>query len=522
MRLLPLLLASTVLAAPALAQPATSADIAAQTRTLHNDLYAYTSNIVAALKAQPADPAGIGPRLDALHGDLQALLAQLKAMPATAATGTAAVTGVAASVTPAADLYFPASPANAKFPSPDDSRMLRNADGTIGGTPYLEDKTGAVHQLVAVTPGTSGYTVNGTPVKLYDPTITMVQLLTRQGQVYAEQAGGQWTLFNPAMGGSYNASLPDAAVAGAATPTAAAPAVPALPAPYATAPGSSGKTLTVGTAAGQFATFTAALAASADGDTIEVGTTHVHEAIPLIAHAVLIHGGFYDCTDTTLAQGKGCLVNAVDVVYDTVDVTGAGIHETSAGGTAGIRPAGTSYVTVKNSNLHGNQNGIAGGGLPWVLDVQDTILDSNGLGDGYTHNLYASTGTIRVTLERVTSTNPKGGHDIKSRAPLFSATGCTLSGDETEIDLPDGTATPAVVTNTAITKVQGAANHRIIGYGEESQTNGTAGMLLNGDTITGGDAPFIQGTGVITFDAATVAKIVGTKPTAQGVTFQGM
>ncbi len=523
MRLSTLLLATTLIAGPALAQPASSTDIAAQTKTLHNDLYAATNAIVAQLKANAGSEAA---KLDLLHNDIQALIVQLKAAPA--GVGAVATTGSG----PASDAaYFPASSGDALFPSPENSRMSRNADGTIGGRPYLLDQDGVQTRLVPVIPPTeadkaagrqdAGIEIAGQRRTHYLGT-TISGAIVRGKQVYVQLSGGQWQHFEPAMGSFYNAALPDVASAagpGAATTTSASTT---LPAPYAVAPGSSGRVLTA--VPGQVASV---LATAQDGDTL-VLDGHYAETVPLIGVSLLVRlmpGTVVDFTDQELAQGKGGFVPARDFILEgpTVDkaaaiVTGAGIKETSAGGTACVRPAATSYITIRgNIDLTKCQNGVAGGGFPWVLDMVDTTLDGNGLGDGYTHNAYPAD-AIRVSLTRVTSRNPRGGHAFKARTAMFSAVGGSFSADETLIDLPNGTATVATLSGVTLTKNPGAANHRLIGYGEEGASKGAAGMVVTGGTVTGGDGSFIQGVGTVTFDGTAM---VGTRPAGQGVKIVG-
>ena len=426
---------------------------------------------------------------------------------------------------PAVDKYFPAQSGDALFPSPENSRMIRGPDGTISGKPYLLDENGTETRLVSVIPPADadkalghqdcGIEIAGQRRRHYLGTIISAAIVRNQ-KVYVQLSGGQWQHFEYSTGSFYNASLPDVTTTDGTTAKPET-VVPPMPSASSVAPGSSGRVLVA--PPGSVAS---TLASAKDGDTVALDGQYA-EPFPIINVSLLMRlasGTVLDFTDQPLAQGKGGIVPTHDFILEgpTVDqrpatIMGAGIKETSAGGTAGLRPGNTCYVTVRGAiDFVGNQNGIAGGGFPWVLDMTDTVLDGNGLGDGYTHNMYA-TDTISVKLNRVTSRNAKGGHAVKARTYMFVAADCDLSGEETLIDLPEGTATVALVTNTKLTKTPGAANHRLFGYGEENSNKGTMGMMVFGGVVTGGEGSFIQGNGTVIFSATS---FVGDKPTGNG------
>lgn len=72
-----------------------------------------------------------------------------------------------------------------------------------------------------------------------------------------------------------------------------------------------------------------------------------------------------------------------------------------------IRSAQSAYTQesfpLRGGKLFKDQNGIAGGDVPVVLTVTGTYLHDNGLGDGYTNNIYMSIGTLAVSLTDVRS-----------------------------------------------------------------------------------------------------------------------
>lgn len=497
---------------PALAQqspPATSADIATQTKTQHNDAYAYSRDVIA---AQKAGDAATGAKLDLLHSDLQALIAQLKAgatvSPAASAT---ASTGS----TPAAAVnYFPADATQAPFPSPENSSIIRLGD-KIGGAAYLRDQIGAIHQLVPVDAKTAnaGYLVNGVAPNNGNIGPFYVQLLLRSGDVYAQISTGQWAKFEPSAGGLRAATPPDIVTAASAAAAAAPFALPVLPNRYSPAPGTSGRVLAV-CATCTYTTVTAAITAAADGDTVDI-TGSYREGIPAIEKSLLLRSttkAKLDFTGVQLAGGGlGGIVPRRDIIVDGLELTGAGMAETSAGGTGCIRTGAAVYVTVRNSYIHDCQDGISGG-FASVFDVSDTVLDHNGLGDGYTHNTYFFDGVLQVTLTRVTSTNARAGHEIKSRAfvttikdsKFVGAAAGANNDDASVLDFPNGGL--VTITNSTVTKQAGAMNHLLIGYALENSNNKLAPFTMTGGALIGlCDSPLVAGRGGSTMTFSGVA-----------------
>lgn len=174
---------------------------------------------------------------------------------ATATTPTTSTTS-ATSEASAAVNYFPADPGSAPFPSPENSSSLW-LNGVVSGSPYLRDMNGNIYQI---KPAAAGWVagaplVNGAPdngARLYvngamiEGGYPVASMIVRQGMIYLTIASGQVQYFNPGMGATYNTSLPPAFMPGTTTASAAPlPALPTDPVPATTAPGSSGRVLTV-------------------------------------------------------------------------------------------------------------------------------------------------------------------------------------------------------------------------------------------------------------------------------------
>ena len=483
--------------------PATSADIHA----LHNDLYA------------------LGTRVETALAPLKDILAAIKAGGVVAAP----VAGTAPTPT-AADPYFPAHAGDALFPSPENSHMVREADGTISGRPYLIDSDGTVHTLGAQHVPAFGWYVGGKEIPSYyseqTPPGVCETIIVRQGKVYGQANTGNWVWSNPAMGGNtYNTSLPDAWAAGTSASTPVTPPAAIQPvAPSAVQPGTSGTVLTA--APGQIA---AVLATAKDGDTLVLDGQYA-EPVPAINVALKVQlkaGTVLDFTNQTLAQGKGGFVPTKDFWLDGPGtIKGAGIKEAYAGGTAGVRFGAACNIKITGGvTFTGNQNGVSGGdGVGSTLLMEDVTLDGNGLGDGQTHNIYAFAGMAKLVWNRVTSKNAKVGHEFKSRCGDNTLTDCILTDapagmygdDSTVLDLPDGGN--LVLNNCTITKLAGALNHGLVGLGMESKALGVGTLTMKGGTIDAEcDSPTIQSAnaGVATLSGVTIK---GTKPVGQGAT----
>ena len=517
---------------------------------MHRTLFTAAALMLAtpiAAGAQTATDAELGAKLDVLHQDMQAILRALQSgggrasgagAPMAAAPVAAPAAPPVAPPNPAAAVtakFFPADPGLAEFPSPENSRMLRSGSA-ISGRPYLLDSTGAVHKLGPVTEAVpNGYTVNGAWAKGGGSDHSPVpQLLVRQGKVFAQANGGPWQFYNSAGGSLYNASLPDAFQtdgSGQTTSNVASSAVkaPNRPVRQSPAPGTSGRTLKVCSNC-QFTSISAAIKAAGAGDTVDIGPGRYREAPPawtVPLKIVFANGASMDLTGLTgsLARGKGALIPAADSIIVNPVITGVAMDQKVAQSTAAIRPDnGAGYVDIVGGVLSGNQNGIAGGDAPVVMTVTGTKLDDNGLGDGYTHNIYMSHGTLSVTLKDVQSTNPRGGHAAKVRAFEFAVSGGTFEAfSAASIDVPDGTVTPAIIDGATIVKKAGAYNHTVLDYATEDTASGNGGMILRNVTMDlrcDNPAILVGGGSIVTVEPST--KIVGTKPDAKGGTVKGL
>jgi hypothetical protein len=380
---------------------------------------------------------------------------------------------------------FPADPANATVPSPENSR-IEVAGGVLSGRPYLIDANAMTHRLDAA----GHYTVNGVSAQFADPTATVVSLLVRQGMVYATISTGQTQQANPGMGmAMYNVGLPPAWTTPTGTP--APTTLPPLPTPAAIAPGSSGKIINCGS--GQaIETLSAAIPTALAGDTILVSPGNYTDTPPAWTVPLLIDlgGATYDATGhtDTLAHGKALLCPAADSIIQNGTITGVAMDQPSGQLTSAIRPDdGCGYLTIKEVVAHGNQCGVGHGGFPIVIAISDSDISGNGLkanSGSLTHNLYVGAECVSLTLTNVVSTSPNEAHAIKYRGNKMIVTGGTYAAENGScFDRPNGSTVQDTITGATLAKTANAGDHKLIGYGEEGPTQGLAGMMINGGSI---------------------------------------
>ncbi len=252
--------------------------------------------------------------------------------------------------------------------------------------------------------------------------------------------------------------------------------------------------LTVGTGQ-QFKTIAAAVAASQDGDTIDVQAGiykndffQVNDSITLQAI-----GGMVTIAATVAPSNlKGIITvgdgsHAPDVTVSGFELAGAAIPAADGNNGAGIRyQAGN--LTLNDDDLQNNQDGLlatpAVAGTGTITVNQSEFID-NGAGDGQTHNIYV--GKIdQFTFDDSYSTAAIVGHDIKSRAlnTIIENSRITDGPSGTasyEIDLPNGGN--AVIQGNTIEQGPLTKNPVIISYGEEGSITPGSSLTVSGNTI---------------------------------------
>lgn len=421
---------------------------------------------------------------------------------------------------------FPADPALAPFPSPENSQQIILA-GKIAGVPYLKDSLGRIHTMAIDAFGVAEYWLNGVSLQPNwsgHADSPPAQLLVRQGGVYVFLASGATQMVN-ATGGVYNAAVPPAwtGTTGGGVPV---PTLPGLPTPSAIAPGSSGNVINCGSGM-PLATLSAAIPTAKAGDTVKLAPGTYTDTPPAWTVPLLIDlgGSTFNATGqtATLAHGKGLLVPGADSIIQNGTITGVAMDQTVGQLTSAIRPDdGCGYLTIKGVVAHGNQCGIGHGGFAIVIEVDDSDISNNGLTGtntgGLTHDLYVGAECVKLTLNNVVANGANEAHAIKYRGPQLIVQGGTFAAANGKpFDLPNGSTVPFKITGATIIKATSDPDHGALSYGEEGATNGLAGGTINGGKIEANcPSPFINGPGgTITLAGVT---ITGGPITGQGVT----
>jgi hypothetical protein len=229
-------------------------------------------------------------------------------------------------------------------------------------------------------------------------------------------------------------------------------------------------TLTVG-AGEEYATLASAIAASANGDVIDVLPGVYTNDFATIRTNITIQGmgGVAQLVATIPPpNGKAILTTDADVTIANVSFSGAAVADNNG---AGIRDE-TGNLTLVSDSFIGNQEGIlANPGAAWNLTILSSEFGFNGAGDGLSHNLYAGAlGTLDIADSYFH--DAVGGNEIKSRALTTTITGTRIidgpvqTGGGYDVDLPDGGN--ATLTDDVIEKGLNEPNGIMVHFGGEA------------------------------------------------------
>ena len=250
-------------------------------------------------------------------------------------------------------------------------------------------------------------------------------------------------------------------------------------------------TLTVGP--GQdYATIAAAIAASADGDTIAVQAGTYTNDFAEITTAITLQavGGRVVMKATEmLPNEKGILITDTDVAITGFTFVGARIAANEGQNGAGIRYQGGALV-LTGCYFHNNQEGLLADADPsGTITIVDSEFadngDKSGPGAGYTHNLYAGAVAL-LDIEGSYFHGAHVGHEIKSRALA------TVVNDTRVVDGPAGTASYSIdlpnggavtISNDQIEQGPASGNPAIVSYGEEGGIPAGSSLAMTGTLI---------------------------------------
>ncbi len=248
----------------------------------------------------------------------------------------------------------------------------------------------------------------------------------------------------------------------------------------------------------EFATISAAIAASVNGTVIYVSAGTYTNDFATISNSIKIIGigGMVNMVATIPPPNlKGILTVDNNVMIENVAFSGAAIDAGDGGNGAGIRYEG-GVMVLENDAFMNNQNGILGAAVIPSLSVNTVTIDhsyfwDNGSGSGFTHNVYMGA-VSRLTFTNNISEDANVGHELKSRALANTITGNVFADGPTgtasyEIDLPDGGAD--VVDNNTIEKGPNAQNNNMVHFGGEGIPYAGSSLTVENNTFqnnTGG------------------------------------
>jgi hypothetical protein len=208
-----------------------------------------------------------------------------------------------------------------------------------------------------------------------------------------------------------------------------------------------------------------------DGDIIEIDAgIYDGDATVWLQHRLTIRGlggRAHLRADGAQAEGKAIwVVKGNDTTIEGVEFSGAKVPDHNG---AGIRLEGAG-LTVRDCYFHDNENGILTGVNPASdIVVEHSEFARNGIGDGYTHNLYighARSFTLRFSYVH----HAIVGHNVKSRAER-NLIAYNRIMDEKDgrssyaIDLPNGGL--SFVIGNMIQQGPATENSTIVSYGAE-------------------------------------------------------
>ncbi len=235
----------------------------------------------------------------------------------------------------------------------------------------------------------------------------------------------------------------------------------------------------------QFSTVASAVAASHDGDTVQVQAgTYVNDFATINTRITLQGiGGIASLVATASPpNGKAILTTNTDVTLDHLELSGAAVPDENG---AGIRyQAGNLVLT--NSYIHDNQDGIlGGGGAVGSITIRSSEFAHNGFGDGHTHNIYIGD-VASLVIDGSYFHDALVGHEIKSRAEQTTITNSRIqdgpSGTASySIDLPNGGN--ALIQGNVIQQGPASQNPAIIAFGEEGGVHAGSSLTVAGNTI---------------------------------------
>ncbi|MHB1360578.1 MAG: right-handed parallel beta-helix repeat-containing protein [Rhodocyclaceae bacterium] len=223
-----------------------------------------------------------------------------------------------------------------------------------------------------------------------------------------------------------------------------------------------------------------------DGDTVEIEAgDYLADVAVWKQHKLTIRGvGGYA---RMLAGGVSAEKKAIwiirggDITIENVEFVGARVPDKNG---AGIRFE-RGRLFIRNCRFLDNEMGILSGSGDGELDIENSEFGHNGVGDGYSHNLYV--GAIKKL--RVTGSyfhHARVGHLLKSRAAenhiLYNRLTDESGGHASyELEFPNGGI--AYVIGNIIEQARTTENPNIVSFGAEGYKHSVNALYLINNTL---------------------------------------
>jgi hypothetical protein len=173
------------------------------------------------------------------------------------------------------------------------------------------------------------------------------------------------------------------------------------------------------------------------------------------------------------AWGKAILNFEGSGTFNVRDVIVQGARH-DEGSARGIAPNGGCSMNLNNVKVYNCNNGTLWGNADFTgnVNITDCVFDfngigTNGVGDGFSHNLYAGKSPGTLTVRRSSFIASQKGHDFKTRQAVTNIYNTLIEGafEGRELELPEGGV--LYVENCIIRKYANAAQNDLVRIGDE-------------------------------------------------------
>lgn len=238
-------------------------------------------------------------------------------------------------------------------------------------------------------------------------------------------------------------------------------------------------TLTVG-ADKQFRTIAAAVAASRDGDIVEIDAGTYTDDFPAAINTNItlkgVGGMAHMVATVPIPNGKAFLVSNAGLTVDHMEFSGAKVSDMNG---AGIRHQGGD-LTILNSHFHHNQDGILVAPVPGAtVTIRNSEFGFNGAGDGQSHALYVNE-VAKLDVANSYFHDTSVGHNFKSRALETVISNSRFQDEDGTasygIDLPNGGK--VTITGSVIQQGSGSQNPAMVSFGAEGNLKAVNSLTM--------------------------------------------